>query len=104
MIDERTPLLQAVRDQMIADQQQMLRCQRGHRDMLATATPGVVVCRLCRTLGVCLWCGLSLPYGACITVCAKHIGTVTQQARRRTRTIEANRTAYSTQEGYSHDS
>lgn len=81
MIEERNPLLQALREQMEVDQQQLLRCQRGEHDMLATASPGVVVCRLCRTLGVCLWCGWSLPLGACITLCSKHIGLVRWQAR-----------------------
>jgi hypothetical protein len=81
MIDERNPLFQALREQMEADQQQMLRCQRGEHDLLATASPGVVVCRLCRTLGVCLWCGLTLPHGACVVVCAKHVGAVQWQAR-----------------------
>ncbi len=89
MIDERNPLLQALREQMEADQQQMLRCQRGQHDMLATASPGMVICRVCRTLGVCLWCGLNLPHGACISVCAKHIGAVHWQARHPRRTIEA---------------
>lgn len=51
MIDERNPLLQALREQLETDQQQMLRCQRGEHDMLATASPGVVICRLCRTAG-----------------------------------------------------
>ncbi|MGH2496866.1 MAG: hypothetical protein ACRDIV_19355 [Ktedonobacteraceae bacterium] len=101
-LDERNPLLVALREQMEADQQQLLRCQRGQHDMLATATPGVVICRLCRTLGVCLWCGLSLPQGACISVCAKHTGTVTQQVRRSSRTIEASRTDHE-QEGHPHD-
>jgi hypothetical protein len=64
-----------------ADQQQRIRCQRGEHNMLATASPGVVVCRLCRTLGVCLWCGLTLPQGACVVVCSKHVGAVRWQAR-----------------------
>ena len=81
MIDERNPLLQALREQLDADQQQMLRCQRGEHDMLATASQGIVICRVCRTLGVCLWCGLSLPYGACITICSKHVGAVQWQAK-----------------------
>ncbi len=88
MIDERNPLLRALREQMEADQQQRIRCQRGQHDLLATASPGVVVCRLCRTLGVCLWCGLTLPHGACVVVCAKHVGAVQWQARY-TRTVEA---------------
>lgn len=95
MIDERNPLLVALREQMDADQQQRRRCQHGHHDMLATATPGVVVCRVCRTLGICLWCGYNLPPGACISVCSKHVGVVQQQAkRRRTRTVEAGRTTH----------
>ena len=88
MIDERHPLLQALREQMEADQEQMLRCQHGNHDMLATASPGMVICRVCRTLGVCLWCGLTLPHGACVVVCSKHVGAVQWQARHQ-RTIEA---------------
>lgn len=92
ILDERNPLLVALREQLDADQQQMLRCQHGEHDMLATATPGVVICRVCRTLGVCLWCGYNLPPGACISVCARHIGTVNQQAKRQDpRTVEADR-------------
>ena len=100
MIDERNPLLQVLRAQMEADQQQMLRCQHGEHDMLATASPGVVVCRVCRTLGVCLWCGLTMPSGACIVVCAKHVGAVQWQARHH-RTVEARMPQ--TKEGQHHD-
>jgi len=78
---EPPSLAQALHVQMEADRAQHLRCQRGDHDMLATASPGVVVCRLCRTLGVCLWCGLTLPQGACVVVCARHIGAVRWQAR-----------------------
>ena len=35
-------------------------------------------------LRVCLWCGLSLPHGACIVVCPKHVGFVRWQAARQT--------------------
>ena len=83
-----------------ADQKQRIRCQRGERDKLATASSGVVVCRLCRTFGVFLWCGMTLPQGACITVCSKHVGAVHWQARH-LRTIEA-RTRYE-QEGQHHE-
>jgi hypothetical protein len=75
MSDEWNPLLQAPHEQREVDQQQMLRCQHGEHDLLATASPGMVICR------VCLWCGLTLPQGACIVVCAKHIGAVQWQAR-----------------------
>ena len=74
------PLLQALE----ADRAQLRHCQQGEHDMLATPTPGVAACRVCRTLGVCLLCGLSLPYGACIVVCPKHIGFVRWQAARQT--------------------
>jgi hypothetical protein len=83
MIDDDTLIRRIASAVIEEDQQQMLRCQRGQHDMLATASPGVVVCRLCRTLGVCLWCGMTLPQGACITVCAKHVGAVQWQARHR---------------------
>lgn len=75
MIDERHPLLQALCERLEADQQQRLRCQHGEHDPLATASAGVVVCR------VCLWCGLALPYGACVVVCSRHVGAVQWQAR-----------------------
>ena len=81
MIDERNPLLVALREQLDADLEHRQRCQRGEHDMLATASPGMVICRVCRTLGVCLWCGLTLPPGACIVVCSRHIGAVRWQAR-----------------------
>jgi hypothetical protein len=83
------PLAHALYAQLEADQEQRIRCQRGEHDMLATASPGVVVCR-----------GLTLPHGACVVVCAKHIGAVQWQARHH-RTGEA-RTPY-TKEGQQHD-
>lgn len=88
MIATRSHLLHALHNQAEADRRQWRRCQRGAHDMLATATPGIVVCRRCRTLGVCLWCGWSLPPGACITVCSQHLGLVRWQARH-PRTVEA---------------
>ena|SRR5260370_6488030 len=98
MIDERNPLLQALCEQMEADQEQMLRCQHGEHDLLATASPGMAICRMCRTLEVCLWCGLTLPHGACIVVCAKHVGAVNWQARHlptgKTRTLYAKETGH----------
>ncbi len=97
---ERPSLARALSAQLEADRAQYLRCQRGGHEMLATASPGVVVCRLCRTLGVCLWCGLTLPHGACAVVCARHVGAVQWQARH-LRTVEA-RTAQ-TQEGQQHE-
>ena len=92
MIDDDT-IIRRIASAVIEEDQQRTRCQRGEHDMLATASPGVVVCRLCRTLGVCLWCGLTLPHGACIVVCAKHVGAVNWQARHlptgKTRTLYA---------------
>lgn len=64
-------MLDLYASQREADQQQRTRCQRGEHDLLATASPGVV----------CPWCGLTLPYGACVVVCAKHVGAVQWQAR-----------------------
>ncbi len=84
MRDERLlfeQMLELYASQREADHKQRIRCQRGEHDLLATASPGVVVCCLCRTLGVCLWCGLTLPHGACVVVCAKHVGAVRWQAR-----------------------
>jgi hypothetical protein len=52
-------LQKALRQQLEADRAQLLPCQQGEHDMLATATPSVMICRVCRTLGVCLWCGLT---------------------------------------------
>ena len=88
MIATRSSLLHTVQNHVDADWQQWQRCQRGAHNMLATATPGVVVCRRCRMLGVCLCCGWSLPLGACISVCPQHLGLVRWQARR-PRTVEA---------------
>ncbi len=84
MMDERTlfeQMLHLYASQREADQKQRSRCQRGEHDMLATASPGMVVCRLCRTLVGCLWCELTLPHGACVVVCSKHVGAVSWQAR-----------------------
>ena len=81
MIDDETVIRQIASAVIEEDRAQRMRCQRGEHDMLATASPGVVVCRLCRTLGVCLWCGLTLPHGACVVVCARHVGAVRWQAR-----------------------
>ena len=89
MITPRSSLLHTLHHQGEADRQHWRRCGRGAHDMLATATPGVVVCRHCRTLGVCLWCGWSLPLGACISVCPQHLGLVRWQARH-PRTIETD--------------
>jgi len=100
MIDDETIIRRIAHAVIEEDRAQHLRCQRGEHQMLATASPGVVVCRLCRTLGVCLWCGLTLLYGACVVVCAKHIGAVQWQARPH-RTVEA-RTPQA-QEGQQHD-
>jgi hypothetical protein len=60
----------------------------------------MVICRVCRTLGVCLWCSLTLPQGVCITVCPKHVGAVNWQAKRHRRTVEARRTTHYEQEGH----
>ena len=88
MIDDDTIIRRIASAVIDEDQQQRLRCQRGEHDMLATASPGVVVCRLCRTLVVCLWCGLTLPHDACVVVCVKHVGADQWQGRH-SRTIEA---------------
>lgn len=63
-----------------ADLALMARCQQGAHQMQATRSPGVFVCHRCRTLGVCPWCGLIPPDGACITVCPTHRETVAWQA------------------------
>ena len=81
MIDDETVIRQIASAVIEEDRAQHLRCQRGEHDLLATASPSVVVCRLCRTLGVCLWCGLTLPSGACVVVCSRHVGAVRWQAR-----------------------
>jgi hypothetical protein len=38
------------------------------------------VCRVCRIVGVCLWCGLIPPRGAVILVCPAHQDFVRLQA------------------------
>ena len=81
MIETRSHPLHAFQQHVEADRRQWRRCQRGAHDMLATATPGIVVCRCCRTLGVCMWCGWSLPLGACICVCSQHLALMRWQAR-----------------------
>jgi hypothetical protein len=63
-----------------ADLAQMQRCQQGDHQLEATRSPGVFVCHLCRTVGVCLWCGLTPPAGACLTVCPGHRDLVEWQA------------------------
>ena len=63
-----------------ADLAQMARCQEGDHQMEATRSPGVFVCIICRTVGVCPWCGLTPPAGACITVCHEHHELVEWQA------------------------
>ncbi len=100
MLNERLlseQMLDLYASQREADQQQRIRCQRGEHDMLATASPGFVVCRLCRTLGVCLWCGLTLPHGACVVVCSKRVGAVRWQARH-LQTVEARTSAQEDEE------
>ncbi|HEV2457380.1 MAG TPA: hypothetical protein VGS80_03375 [Ktedonobacterales bacterium] len=66
-----------------ADLAQMQRCQEGNHQMEATRSPGVVVCIVCRTVGVCLWCGCTLPAGACIIVCPPHRALADWQAAHR---------------------
>jgi hypothetical protein len=63
-----------------ADLEQMARCAQGEHQMEATRSPGLFVCTFCRTVGVCPWCGLILPDGACLYVCPQHRATVAQQA------------------------
>ncbi len=62
----------ALRRRIAADLEQIHRCQRGDHLMEATRSPGVVVCRFCHTVGVCLWCGLTQPAGACVLPCPQH--------------------------------
>lgn len=63
-----------------ADLEQMASCGQGEHQMEATRSPGLFVCPRCRTVGVCPWCGLVPPDGACITVCPQHRETVVRQA------------------------
>ncbi len=62
----------ALRRRVMAEFEQMQRCQQDKHVMEATKSAGVVVCRFCRIVGVCPWCGLVPPAGACITVCPAH--------------------------------
>ena len=83
-MDERAVLKQLLdlsAAQRETDRAQRIRCQRGDHDMLSTASPGVVVCRLCRVVGVCLWCGMTLPQDACVLPCPTHTDLVAWQAR-----------------------
>jgi len=63
---------QALRQQIEADLAQIKRCQAGEHLLEATKSPGVLVCRVCRIVGVCLWCELIPPPGAVILVCPAH--------------------------------
>lgn len=62
-----------------ADLAQIRQCQAGNHRMETTQSPGVVVCRLCRIVGVCPWCGHPVPARACISVCPEHAPLVAWQ-------------------------
>jgi hypothetical protein len=59
---------------------QIKACQAGEHRLEATKSPGVLVCRVYRIVGVCLWCGLIPPAGAVILVCPAHRDFVRLQA------------------------
>ena len=63
---------QALQRRIEADLAQIKRCQAGDHRLEATKSPGVSVCRMCRIVGVCLWCGLIPPQGAVIVICPAH--------------------------------
>ena len=71
---------QALRRRIEADLAQIKRCQAGDHRLEATKSPGVWMCRLCRRVGVCLWCGLIPPPGAAIMICPAHHDFVRVQA------------------------
>jgi hypothetical protein len=66
--EERQALLRRIE----ADLAQIKACQTGDHCLEATRSPGVLVCRVCRIVGVCLWCGPIPPPGAVILVCPAH--------------------------------
>jgi hypothetical protein len=63
-----------------ADLAQIKGCQAGEHRLEATKSRGVLVCRVCHTIGVCLWCGVLPPAGAVIVVCPAHRDFVRLQA------------------------
>jgi hypothetical protein len=71
---------QALRRRIEADLAQIKRCQAGDHRLDVTKSPGVSVCRMCRMVGVCLWCGLIPPQGAVIVICPAHRDFVRLQA------------------------
>lgn len=71
---------QALRRRIEADLAQIKRCQAGDHRLEATKSPGVLVCRMCHIVGVCLWCGLIPPPGAVIVICPAHRDFVRLQA------------------------
>ena len=71
---------QALRRRIEADLAQIKACQAGDHRLEATRSPGVLVCWVCRIVGVCLWCGLIPPPGAVILVCPAHRDLVRLQA------------------------
>jgi hypothetical protein len=70
----------ALRKRIEADLTQIKRCQRGEHSMQATQSAGMVVCIRCLTIGVCLWCGVIPPHGACIITCPAHAELATRHA------------------------
>jgi hypothetical protein len=71
---------QTLRRRIEADLAQIKRYQAGDHCLEATKSPGVLVCRMCRIVGVCLWCGLIPPAGAVIVICPAHRDFVRLQA------------------------
>ena len=71
---------QSLRRRIEADLAQIKRCQAGDHCLEATKSPGVLVCRMCHIVGVCLWCGLIPPAGAVIVICLAHRDFVRLQA------------------------
>jgi hypothetical protein len=71
---------QALQRRIEADLAQIKACQAGDHRLEATKSPGVLVCRVCRIVGVCLWCGVIPPAGAVILVCPAHRDFVRLQA------------------------
>jgi hypothetical protein len=70
--DEEARTHKALRQRIEMDLAQLKRCQQDEHAMQATQSPGVVVCTLCRSVGVCLWCGIVPPQGASIVPCRVH--------------------------------
>lgn len=69
------------------DLAQLKRCQRDEHAMQATQSPGVVVCTLCRSVGVCLRCGIVPPQGASLVPGRAHAHLATIDAARTANSI-----------------